>query len=57
MQNSSFEGFRMVLRLTSDLTIAARSDAHGRVGDLEIMGKSEKNLAPHMEILRSELQK
>ena len=47
----------MVLRLTSDLTIAARSDAHGRVGDLEIMGKSEKNLAPHMEIQRSVLRK
>ena len=47
----------MVLRLTSDLTIAAGSDAHGCVGDVHCLGTSEKKLAPHMEILRSELQK
>ena len=55
VQNSSFEGFRMVLRLTSDLPIAAGSDAHGCVGGERSLGTSEKELAPHMEIWRSVL--
>ena len=45
----------MVLRLTSDLPIAAGSDAHGCVGGERCLGTSEKKLAPHMEIWRSVL--